>query len=137
MDALTAGIIVALISVLVFIVVALITARSRIGMLPAKAILNSSNPTHLPTDLPESAEKFRLLGWFIVVLLYLIAIFCVLQGLNNLRVVLHWDQWKAYFGNLLTDRAEIALYSRFWIVEGIALFFIGYWAQRRLRRRCT
>lgn len=135
MDALTASIIVAVIGAIAFIVIALVTARARIGVLPAMAARDSSNPSHVPVDLPESAKQFRVLGWFLVLLFYLAAVFCLLQGVNDLRVIHHWDVWEAYFGSQLSDRAEIALYSRFWTAVGIALIFIGYWAQRRLRRR--
>ncbi|HTE78732.1 MAG TPA: hypothetical protein VK653_18620 [Xanthobacteraceae bacterium] len=137
MDALIASIIVALMSAVAFIVVALITARARIGVLPARAIRDSSNPSHVEIDLSESAKKFRVLGWVLVVILYLVATFCLLQGLNDLRIVFHWEQGEAYFGSIFPDRAEIVLYFRFWIAAGIALIFIAYWAQRRLRRRST
>jgi cobalamin synthase len=135
MNALTASSIVALVGATAFIVVAVITAPARIGLLPAIAIRNPSNPYHVPIDLPESAKKFRVLGWMLVLLLYLAATFCLLQGLNDLRIYFHWEQWEAYFGNQLSDQAEIALYSRFWIAMSIVLIFIGFWAQRRLRRR--
>ena len=135
MDALTASLIVVVIGAAAFIMAASITARSRIGVLPAKAGQDPSAPSHLWTGLPESAKQFRIFGWVLVVLLYLAAVFCLLQGLNDLRVVHHWAQWEATFGSILTAQAEIALYSRFWIATAIALCFIGYWAQRRLRRR--
>jgi len=137
MNALTAIFIVALIGATTFIVVAVITARGRIGLLPAIAVRDSSKSSHVQIDLPESAKKFRVLGWMLVLLLYLTATFCLLQGLNDLRIVFHWEQWEAYFGSRLSDRAEIALYSKFWVAITIALFFIGFWAQRRLRRRST
>jgi hypothetical protein len=133
MNAVTASFIVALIGAAAFIVIAIITARGRIGLLPAI----DSNSSHVPIDLSESAKKFRVLGWILVLLLYLTATFCLLQGLNDLRIVFHWEQWEAYFGSQLSDRAEIALYSKFWIAIAIALVFIGFWAQRRLRRRST
>lgn len=137
MDALIAGIIVALISAVAFIAVALVTARARIGVLPARAVPDSSNPSHVQSDLSESAKKFRVLGWVLVVLFYLVATFCLLQGFNDLRIALHWEQWEAYFGSIFPDRTEIVLYFRFWIAAGVTLIFIGYWAQRRLRRRST
>jgi hypothetical protein len=137
MNALTASFIVALIGATAFIVIAVITARGRIGLLPAIAVRDSSNSSHVPIDLPESAKKCRVLGWMLVLLLYLTATFCLLQGLNDLRIVFHWEQWEAYFGSRLSDRAEIALYSKFWIAIAIALIFIGFLAQRRLRRRST
>jgi hypothetical protein len=137
MNALTASFIVALIGATASVVVAVITAHARIGLLPAITVRDSSNPSHVPIDLPESAKKFRVLGWMLVLLLYLTATFCLLQGLNDLRIGFHWEQWEAYFGSRLSDRAEIALYSRFWIAIGIVLIFIGFWAQRRLRRRST
>jgi hypothetical protein len=135
MNAFTASFIVALIGAIAFIAVALITAHARIGVLPAITVRDSSNPSHLPIDLPESAKKLRILGWMLVLLIYLTATFCLLQGLNDLRIVFHWEQWEAYFGSRLSDRAEIALYSRFWIAISVVLVFIGFWAQRRLRRR--
>jgi hypothetical protein len=61
----------------------------------------------------------------------------LLQGLNALRIFFHWDQWEAVFGSQLSDRAEIELYSRFWIAIGIVLIFTGLWAQHRLRRRAS
>jgi hypothetical protein len=135
MNALTASFIVALVGATAFIMVAVITARDRIGLLPAIAVRDSSNPYRVPIDLPESAKKFRVLGWMLVLLLYLTATFCLLQGLNDLRIFFHWEQWEAYFGSQLSDRSEIALYSSFWIAISIALIFIGLWAQWRLRRR--
>jgi len=135
MDALTASLIVVAIGAAVFIAAALITARSRIGVLPAKAAQDPSGPSHPWAGLPESAKQFRVFGWVLVVLLYLAAVFCLLQGLNDLRIVHHWEEWQATFGSILNAQAEIALYSRFWIAMAIALCLIGYWAQRRLRMR--
>jgi len=136
MNALTASFIVVLIGAIAFVVVAVMTAQARIGLLPAIAVRDSSDGYRVPIDLPESAKKFRVLGWMLVLLLYLTATFCLLQGLNDLRIFFDWEQWEAYFGSRLSDRAEIALYSRFWIAISIVLIFIGFWAQRRLRRRC-
>ena len=133
MNALTACVLVAVIGAAAFVVVAIITARARIGLLPA--VRDSFNPSHVAIDLPEKARHFRVLGWMLVFLLYLTATFCLLQGLSALRIVFHWDQWEAIFGNQLSDRAEIALYSRFWIAIAVVLIFIGLWAQWRLRRR--
>ena len=135
MDALTASLVVALIGAAAFVVVAVITARARIGRLPAIAAQASPSPSQVAIDLPESAKKFRVFGWMLVLLLYLAAIFCVLQGFGDLRIFFHWDQWAAVFGSELSDRGEIALYSRFWIALGIVLILIALWAQWRLRRR--
>jgi len=143
MDALTASLIVVVVAAAALVLAASLTARSRIGVLPAKPAqepaqnptLDPSGPSHLWAGLPESAKQFRVFGWILVVLLYLVAVFCLLQGLNALRVVRHWDEWQATFGSILTDRAQIALYSKFWIATAIVLCLIGYWAQRRLRRR--
>jgi hypothetical protein len=139
MNALTACVLVAVIGATAFVVVAIITARARIGLLPAIAGRDSLNPSdvtsHVAIDLPEKARHFRVLGWMLVLLLYLAATFCLLQGLSALRIVFHWDQWEAFFGSQLSDRAEIALYSRFWIAIAVVLVFIGLWAQWRLRRR--
>lgn len=108
-----------------------------IGLLPAIVVRDSPNSSHVPINLSESAKKFRVLGLMLVLLLYLTATFCLLQGLSDLRIVFHWEQWEAYFGSRLSDRAEIVLYSKFWIAIAIALVLIGFWAQRRLRRRST
>ena len=135
MNALTASLIVALIGATAFVVVAIITARARIGRLPAIAGRDLPNPSHVAIDLPESAKQFRVLGWMLVLLLYLTAIFCLLQGFGDLRIFFHWEQWEAYFGSIFPDRAEIVLYFRFWIAIGVALILTGYWAQRRLRCR--
>ena len=132
MDALTASLIVVAIGAAAFIVAALLTARARIGVLPAK-----TDPSSPWAGLPEQAKQFRIFGWVLVVLLYLAAVFCLLQGLNALRIVHHWDEWQATFGSILNAQAEIALYSRFWIALAIVLCLIGYWAQRRLRRRSS
>jgi hypothetical protein len=137
MNAWTASSIVALIGAIAFVAVAVITAHARIGLLPAITARDSSNPIGVPIGLTESAKKFRVLGWMLVLLLYLAAIFCLLQGLNVFRIFFHWEQWEAYFGTRLSDRAEIALYSGFWMAISIVLIFIGFWAQRRLRRRST
>jgi hypothetical protein len=135
MNALIACLIVALIGATAFIMVAVITARSRIGRLPAIAGPASSNPLPVAIDLPESAKKFRVFGWMLVLFLCLTGIFCLLQGFGDLRIFSHWDQWEAVFGSEVDARAEIALYSRFWIAMGIVLIFIALWAQWRLRRR--
>ena len=135
MNALTASLIVALIGATAFVVVAVITSRARIGRLPAIAGPDSSNAAQVAIGLPEKARHFRVLGWMLVLLLYLGAIFCLLQGVGDLRIFAHWDQWEAVFGSELSDRTEIALYSRFWIATGVVLIFIALWAQWRLRRR--
>ncbi len=133
MNALTASLVVALVGMIAFLVVAIVTASARIGRLPAIAAADSSSQA--ATVLPESARHFRVLGWMVVLLLYLGAIFCVLQGFGDVRIFLHWDRWAAAFGSELSDRAEIALYSRFWMATGLVLIFIALWAQWRLRRR--
>ncbi len=130
MDALTASLIVVGIPAAALILAALLTARSRIGVLPA-----TTDPSSPWAGLPEQAKQFRLFGWVLVVLLYLAAVFCLLQGLNALRIVHHWEEWQATFGSVLTAQAEIALYAEFWNAMAIVLCLIGYWAQRRLRRR--
>ena len=135
MNMLTASVIVALIGATAFVVVAVITARTRIDRLPAVAVPASSDPLPVAIDLSESAKKFRVFGWMLVLLLCLTGIFCVLQGFGDLRIFFHWDQWEAVFGSQVDARAEIALYSRFWIAMGIVLIFIALWAQWRLRRR--
>jgi hypothetical protein len=135
MNTLIAGLIVAVIGATAFIVVAVITARARIGRLPAIAGPASSNPLPAAIDLPESAKKFRVFGWMFVLALCLTGVFCLLQGFGDLRIFFHWDQWAAVFGSQLDERAEIALYSRFWIAMGIVLILIALWAQWRLRRR--
>ena len=133
MDALTATVIVALIGVTAFVVAAFITARTRIGLLPAKVVRDPSSPFHA-RELSESAKKSRILGWMLVLLLYLAAAFCLLQGLNALRIFFHWDQWEAIFGSQLSGRTEIELYSGFWIAIAFVLVVVGFWAQSRLRR---
>ncbi len=135
MNALTASLIVVVIGAAAFIVAASITARSRIGVLPAEPVQVPFGSSHLWPGLPEAAKQCRVFGWVLVVLLYLAAVFCLLQGLNAMRIVHHWAQWEATFGSILNAQAEIALYSKFWIAMAIVLCLIGYWAQRRLRRR--
>ena len=135
MDALTASLIVVGIGAAAFIVAALLTAQSRIGVLPAQPVDVPPASSHLWPGLPEQAKQYRVFGWVLVVLLYLAAVFCLLQGGNALRIVHHWAQWEATFGSILTAQAEIALYSKFWIAMAIVLCLIGYWAQRKLRRR--
>jgi hypothetical protein len=134
MTALSATLIVAVIGAMAFIVVAVITARGRIGLLPSTVIRDPSSPFHA-RELPERAKKFRVFGWILVLLAYLGATFCLLQGLSALRIFVHWDQWAAVFGGELSGRGEIELYSRFWIAIAIVLIAIGFWAQWRLRRR--
>jgi len=129
-DALTASLIAVAVAAAALTMAAVVTARARIGMLPAKTDSASSW-----AGLSVSARQFRLFGWVLVTLYYLAAIFCLLQGLNDLRVAHHWEEWQTTFGGILDARADIALYSRFWIATAIALCLIGYWAQRRLRRR--
>ena len=135
MNALTASLIVALIGAIAVVMVAMITARARIGRLPAIIVRDAFNPSHVAMRLPEKARHFRVLGWMLVLLLYLAAIFCLLQGVGDLRIFFHWDQWAAVFGSELSARTEIALYSRFWMATGIVLIFIALWAQWRLRCR--
>jgi len=130
MDAPTAIAVVALVAAVAVTAAAILTARSRIGVLPAVA--DSASPW---AGLAEEARQFRVFGWILVGLLYLGAVFSLLQGLNALIVVHHWAQWETAFGAALSAPAEIALYARFWIAIAAALVAIGYWAQRRLRRR--
>jgi hypothetical protein len=136
MNALTAICIVGLIGAITLVATALITARARIGLLPAVLVRDPSSPFHA-AGLPESARHFRVLGWILVLLLYLTATFCLLQGLNALRIFFHWEQWEAVFGSQVDARSEIELYSKFWIAIGVVLLFTGLWAQHRLRRRAT
>ena len=135
MNALTASLVVAFIGAIAFLVVAAITARARIGRLPTLAA--SSKPAPDAIDLPETARHFRVLGWMLVLVLYLAAIFCLLQGVGDLRIFFHWEQWAAIFGSDVSDRAEIALYSRFWMAIGFVLIVVALWAQWRLRRRAV
>jgi hypothetical protein len=90
MNALTASLIVALIGATAFVVATIITARARIGLLPALARRDSANTndaaTHVAIGLPEKARHFRVLGWMLVMLLCLGAIFCLLQGFGDLRI---------------------------------------------------
>ncbi len=130
MDVLTATLIVAAIGAAALILAAWLTARARIGVLPEKR-----DPSSPWAGLPDQAKQFRMFGWVFVVLLYLAALFCLLQGLNALRVVHHWVQWQASFAGTLDPLAEITLYAEFWNALAIALCLIAYWAQRRLRRR--
>jgi hypothetical protein len=58
--------------------------------------------------------------------MYLIAVFCLLQGINALRISRDWDKWQASFGSLLAERTEIELYAIFWIVTAIALVLIAF-----------
>src|SRR5437588_2898207 len=97
MNALTASLIVALIGATAFVVVAIITVRARIGRLPAIAVRDLPNPSHVAIDLPESAKKFRVLGWMLVLLLYLAAIFCLLQGFGDLRIFFPLGTVGSYF----------------------------------------
>ena len=135
MNALSASLVVALVGVIAFLVVAIVTATARIGRLPAIAAADSSSQATI--GLSESARHFRVLGWMIVLLLYLGATFCVLQGFGDFRIFLHWDKWASVFGSELSDRTEIALYSRFWMATAIVLVLVGLWAQWRLRRRAV
>lgn len=135
MDALTASLIVVAIAAAALALAAWLTARSRIGALPAQPVEVPPGSSHLWAGLPEAAKQCRVFGWVLVVLLYLVAVFCLLQGLNALRTVHHWAQWEATYGSILNAQAEIALYSQFWIAMAIVLCLIGYWVQRRLRRR--
>jgi len=131
MDALTAIVIAAVIGAVALAAAAFLTARSRIGVLPAAA----KDAAPGMGGLSESAKQFRVFGWVLVVLLYLLAVFCLLQGLNALRIVHHFAQWETAFGATLSDQAEMTLYSRFWIALAVVLVAIGLWTQRRLRRR--
>jgi len=101
MNALTASIAVCLISAIASTIVALITARSRIGVLAAKPLRASSSPPDIYIELTESEAKFRVFGWLVVVSLYLAAIFCLSQGLNAVRISHHWDQWQLLLGACL------------------------------------
>jgi hypothetical protein len=130
MDALTATLIVAGLAAAALVLAASLTARARIGVLPAK-----TDPSSPWAGLPDTAKQFRLFGWVLVVLYDLAALFCLLQGLNALRVLHHFAQWQAALGAILDPQAEIALYSRFWLALAVTLCLIAYWAQRRLRRR--
>jgi hypothetical protein len=130
MDALTATLIVAVIGGAVLILAAWLTAHARIG-----ALMANRDPSSPWAGLPEQATQFRVFGWVLVVLIYFAAVFCLLQGLNDLRVVRNWTQWQAVFGESLDPQAEISLYVRFWLTLAAVLLVIGFWATRRLRRR--
>lgn len=147
MDVLTATGIVVFVAVIALAAAAFLTARSRIGVLPvppdmaaasgaSASIAASASSASSPwAGLAEQARQYRVFGWILVLLLYLFAVFCLLQGLNALIVVHHWAKWEAAFGSALSAPGEMTLYSRFWLATAGALVVIGYWAQRRLRRR--
>jgi hypothetical protein len=134
-----ATIIVACVGAIAAAAAGFLTARSRIGLPPAVAQEGNTNGgtdgKPIAGNLPESARHFRVFGWVLVVLLYLVTVFCLLQGLNDLRIVHHWAQWQAVFGGEMSDPAEITLYVRFWTAIAVVLAVVGFWAQRRLRRR--
>ena len=130
MDSLTAIVIVAVIVAIAASAAAFLTARAKIGVLTATA--DKASPW---AGLSEQARQFRVFGWILVGFLYLAAVFCLLQGFNALIVAHHWTQWQAAFGDALSAQSEIALYFRFWLAIAVALVVIGFWAQRRLRRR--
>ncbi|MGC1776614.1 MAG: hypothetical protein WBB34_01620 [Xanthobacteraceae bacterium] len=147
MDALTAIVIVGLVAAIALAAAAFLTARARIGVLPvavdttnssgaAASTASSASAATTPwAGLAEQARQYRVFGWILVLLFYLFAVFCLLQGLNALIVVHHWAKWQAAFGSALSAPAQMTLYSRFWLATAGALVVIGYWAQRRLRRR--
>jgi hypothetical protein len=140
MNALTASLVVAFIGAIAFLMVAVLTARARIGRLPAIAgpdssSASSADPARVAIDLSESARHFRVFAWMFVLVLYLAAVFCLLQSFGDWRIFFHWDRWAAIFGSELSDRAEIALYSNFWMATAIVLIVVGLWAQWRLRQR--
>ncbi|MFZ3310980.1 MAG: hypothetical protein WA280_16585 [Xanthobacteraceae bacterium] len=150
MDGLTATGIVVFVAAIASAAAAFLTARSRIGVLPAApdmaaasgagastaATVSTASSASSPwAGLAEQARQYRVFGWILVLLLYLFAVFCLLQGLNALIVVHHWAKWEAAFGSALSAPGEMTLYSRFWLATAGALVVIGYWAQRRLRRR--
>ena len=126
MNASTAILVVALLGAAALATAALLTARSRIGEPPAKADV---------AGLSETARHFRVFGWIFVLFLYLLAMFCLLQGLNALRIVHHWAVWEQKFGDTLAAQAEMTLYSRFWFAIAIVFVAVALWTQRRLRRR--
>lgn len=126
MNALTAIVIVAFLGAVALATAAFLTARSQIGELQAKTGT---------TGLSEAARQFRVFGWVLVLFLYLLAVFCLLQGLNALRIVHHWALWEQKFGDTLAAQAEMTLYSRFWIATAIVFAAVALWTQRRLRRR--
>lgn len=135
MDILIAIVVVAGIGAAALAVAAYLTAPSRINVQSAFAATDRAEPGQATGTLPETARQFRVFGWVFVLLLYFLAVFCVLQGLNDMRVVHYWALWEAAFGSALSSAAEITLYSRFWIAMAVTLVLIGFWAQRRLRRR--
>lgn len=130
MDALTVIAVVAVVGAIAVTAAAFLTARSRIGVLPAVA--DRATPW---AGLADDARQFRVFGWILVGLLYLAAVFCLLQGFNALIVVHHFAQWQAAFGAAIDAPAEMTLYSRFWLAIAGVLIAVGLWAQWRLRRR--
>ena len=77
-----------------------------IGALPAKPVEVPPGSSPLWPGLPESAKQYRVFGWVLVVLLYLAGAFCLLQGVNALRIVHHWEEWQAIFGSVLTRKRK-------------------------------
>lgn len=130
MNALTATVIAAAVAAIALAAAAFLTASSKIGVLPAVA--DKASPW---AGLSEQARQFRVFGWVLVGFLYLAAVFCLLQGFNAMIVVHHFAQWQAAFGAALDGPGAMALYARFWLAIAVLLVAIGYWAQRRLRRR--
>jgi hypothetical protein len=135
MDALTAIAVVVLVGALALGAAAFLTASARIGVLSAATGAAVPTPSSPWAGLSENAKQSRVFGWILVLLYYLAAVFCVLQGINALIVKHHWAAWQATFGEALSAPREMALYSRFWFAIAVALALIGSWALWRLRRR--
>jgi hypothetical protein len=85
--------------------------------------------------LPSPQKKLGIVGWTLVGLLYLSALFCFVQSLSELWLVMNWGIFEAAYHHRLENRSDVAWTSAFWGTSSFALIVIGYLAQRNLRGR--
>jgi len=125
MDAPTASIIAAMISAVASVAVALITTRARINSPPT--VRDPSMPAPTQAEQPAAVQRFRVIGWALAGFLYLMGTVVMALGCYGL-----W--WESIREGSLKRLPDLGVAAAF-VVAGALFVYIGYWAQKRLRRR--
>jgi hypothetical protein len=135
MDSSIANILVALIGASASIAVALITLRATSDAHP-KSTSNFSTKDSTAGATPESfagRQRFRTSAWALVGLVYVMALICFIISVPKLQSA--YDR----VGSVASGNQQMELIF-YYVLEwgviygigGVILFFIGFWAQRRL-----
>ena len=119
MDAATGSIIAAIICAVTSIAVAMITTLTRIAKPSSSHAFPTTPSTSIPAPDRSSFRKFRVAGWILLVIIYLMTAITVSFGVLLLA---------------LSPTSAATPPGLFFCAVGVLLATVGIWSQRRLRR---